>query len=173
MRADSASDSAVPARTSRVPSPVETTDGTRLVRAGTAEPLAESARITLLHPRHGHEIADAFNPFEVGLAHEVHLAKGCFTGQEALQRLITYESVRRRPARVQIGGSAPSLPSDVLAKGDAPGDRAGVLTSFDGGEGFAILRREPLEAGADFALTDGRVVEVIAAPEPARPLGRP
>jgi len=156
-----------------VPSVVSTGDGTRLVRAGTAESLAESARIMLLHPRHGHEIADAFNPFEVGLAHEVHLAKGCFTGQEALQRLITYESVRRRPARVQIGGSAPSLPSDVLAKGDAPGDRAGVLTSFDGGEGFAILRREPLEAGADFALADGRVVEVIAAPEPARPLGRP
>ena len=156
-----------------VPSIASTGDGTRLVRAGTAEPLAESARITLLHPRHGHEIADAFNPFEVGLAHEVHLAKGCFTGQEALQRLITYESVRRRPARVQLSGSMPSLPADVLAKGDSPGDRAGVLTSFDGGEGFAILRREPLEAGADFALADGRVVEVIAAPEPARPLGRP
>ena len=94
-----------------VPSIASTGDGTRLVRAGTAEPLAESARITLLHPRHGHEIADAFNPFEVGLAHEVHLAKGCFTGQEALQRLITYESVRRRPARVQLSGSMPSLPA--------------------------------------------------------------
>jgi folate-binding protein YgfZ len=152
---------------------VSTGDGTRLARAGTAEPLAESARIVLLHPRHGHEIADAFNPFEVGLAHEVHLAKGCFTGQEALQRLITYGSVRRRPARVQVSGAAPSLPCDVIAKGDPPGDRAGVLTSFDGGDGFAILRREPLEAGADFALADGRVVEVIAAPEPARPLGRP
>jgi folate-binding protein YgfZ len=156
-----------------VPSIVSTGDGTRLARAGTAEPLAESARIVLLHPRHGHEIADAFNPFEVGLAHEVHLAKGCFTGQEALQRLITYESVRRRPARVQVSGAAPSLPCDVIAKGDPPGDRAGVLTSFDSGEGFAILRRGPLEAGADFALADGRAVEVIAAPEPARPLGRP
>jgi len=156
-----------------VPASVSTGDGTRLARAGTAEPLAESARIVLLHPRHGHEIGDALNPFEVGLAHEVHLAKGCFTGQEALQRLITYQSVRRRPARVQLSGAAPSLPCDVLAKGDAPDDRAGVLTSFDAGEGFAILRRGPLESGADFALADGRVVEVIAAPEPARPLGRP
>jgi len=156
-----------------VPSVVSTGDGTRLVKSGTAEPLAESARIVLLHPRHGREIADAFNPFEVGLANEVHLAKGCFTGQEALQRLITYESVRRRPARVRVVGATPSLPSDVIAKGDSPGDRAGVLTSFEAGEGFAVLRREPLESGADFALADGRVVEVIAAPEPARPLGRP
>jgi len=65
------------------------------------------------------------------------------------------------------------LPCDVHAKGDAPEDRAGVLTSFEGGEGFAILRREELEAGADFVLPDGRAVEVIAAPEPARPQGRP
>ena len=156
-----------------VPAIVSTGDGTRLARAGAAEPLAEAARIGLLYPRHGREITDAYNPFEVGLAHEVHLAKGCFTGQEALQRLITYESVRRRPARVQLAGAAPSLPADVLAKGDAPGDRAGVITSFDAGEGFAILRRGELESGADFALADGRVVEVIAAPEPARPLGRP
>jgi folate-binding protein YgfZ len=155
------------------PAIISTGDGTRLVRPGMAEPLTESARIVLLHPRHGHEIAEPFNPFEVGLAHEVHLAKGCFTGQEALQRLITYESVRRRPARVQLSGAAPSLPSDVFAKGDAPGERAGVLTSFDGGEGFAMLRRGELESGADFALADGRTVEVIAAPEPARPLGRP
>src|SRR5262252_163920 len=133
-----------------VPSIVSTGDGTRLVRAGTAEPLAESARITLLHPRHGHEIADAFNPFEVGLAHEVHLAKGCFTGQEALQRLITYGSVRRRPAHVQLSGAPPAPPCDVLAKGDAPGERAGVLTSVADGSGFAILRRDDLESGANF-----------------------
>ena len=74
---------------------------------------------------------------------------------------------------MQLAGDPPALPSDVLAKGDAPDERAGVLTSFDAGEGFAILRRGELESGADFALPDGRVVEVIAAPEPARPLGRP
>ena len=166
-------ESGVLEESSGAPTVVSTGDGTRLVRAGTAEPLNEAARIVLLHPQHGHEIVEAFNPFEVGLAHEVHLAKGCFTGQEALQRLITYGSVRRRPARVQLSSPAPPLPCDVLAKGDAPDERAGVLTSFDGGEGFAILRREELEAGADFALPDGRVVEVIAAPEPARPQGRP
>jgi folate-binding protein YgfZ len=156
-----------------VPTIVSTGDGTRLVHASAGEPLSESARIALLHPRHGHEIAEAFNPFEVGLAHEVHLAKGCFTGQEALQRLITYESVRRRPARVQLVGPEPPVPSDVLAKGESPGERAGVLTSVAGSEGFAILRRDELEAGANFCLADGRPLDVVAAPELARPLGRP
>src|SRR5262249_41161517 len=129
--------------------------------------------IALLHPRHGREIVEAFNPFEVGLAHEVHLAKGCFTGQEALQRLITYESVRRRPVRVHLEGAPPELPCDVLAKGDPESEHAGVLTSVADGEGFAVLRGDEVEAGSNFCLADGRALEVVAAPELARPLGRP
>src|SRR5215472_4944923 len=45
-----------------VPAVVSTGDGTRLAREGAFEPLGESARIVMLHPRHGHEIADAFKP---------------------------------------------------------------------------------------------------------------
>src|SRR6266850_3644375 len=50
------------------------------------DPEEERARILAGRPRHGHEVDPAFNPFEVGLSHEVHLDKGCFTGQEALMR---------------------------------------------------------------------------------------
>ena len=41
------------------------------------EPLPEHERIARGQPRHGAEIAEDFNPYEVNLAHEVHLAKGC------------------------------------------------------------------------------------------------
>ncbi len=147
-------------------------DGTRLVigLAEVAEPLAEVARIAMLHPRHGHEIAEAFNPFEVGLAHEVHLAKGCFTGQEALQRLITYDSVRRRPVHVRLAHAREvTLPAEVLADGE----KAGVLTSVAAREGFAVVRRDALTQGGSLTLADGTPLEVIASPELARPIGRP
>ena len=68
------------------------------------------ARIRAGRPRHGHEIAEAFNPFEVGLAHEVHLSKGCFTGQEALLRLITY---RERAATARAGRRRGAPPADA------------------------------------------------------------
>jgi len=150
------------------PRVVATGDGTRLVVGAGGRPMPERDRIARLHPRHGHEIAEAFQPFEVGLAHEVHLAKGCFTGQEALQRLVTYDSVRRRIAHVRFAGGAPGLPGEV----HAGGDRVGLLTSAVDGEGLAVIRHEALAGGVPLVLADGRALGVVSAPEPARPLGR-
>jgi folate-binding protein YgfZ len=151
--------------------------------AGPAPPDAAAiadarARIEAGRPAHGHEIAEEFTPYEVGLAHEVHLDKGCFTGQEALQRLVTYRSVRRRLARIEGRGGAPSPPRDVTSGGT----RLGRLTSAIGAPaheahdrwiGLAVLRHEaidevrPLEAeGA------GPIGQPHAFPL-TQPLGRP
>lgn len=131
--------------------------------------MSESERIARLIPRHGHEIAEAFNPFEVGLAGEVHLNKGCFTGQEVLQRLITYDSVRRRPVHVRLAAAVTAVPAELFANGE----RVGVLTSVAGALGFAVVRREVLANDAELSLADGAAVEVIAVPELTRPIGRP
>ena len=152
---------------SGVPRVVACGDGTLLALDARA-PLPEPERIARLLPRHGHEIAEAFNPFEVGLAHEVHLAKGCFTGQEALQRLVTYDSVRRRPAHVRLAAGDVRLPAELRAGGD----RVGVLTSVDGHDGFAVVRHEPIMNRSRLSLADGSEVEVVHAPELSRPLGR-
>ena len=150
-----------------VPRVVATGDGTRLVTRG-GEPLTERERIARLLPRHGHEIAEAFNPYEAGLGHEVHLAKGCFTGQEALQRLFTYDSVRRRPVHVRLPFPTEDVPQDVLVHGET----AGVLTSAVDGEGLAIVKHDVvLERGA-LSLENGGALEIVAAPEPPRPQGR-
>src|SRR5262245_3678009 len=114
-----------------------------------AQPSAaeERERIHAGAARHGHEITEAFNPYEVGLAADVHLDKGCYTGQEALQRLITYGSVRRELTRVSGAGAAPSVPADVLRGGET----VGVLTSAapdeaGGWVGLAVIRKEIMSA---------------------------
>jgi folate-binding protein YgfZ len=153
---------------SALPVRVATGDGMVLLTSP-GDTLAEAVRIAALHPRHGHEITEEFNPFEVGLAHEVHLAKGCFTGQEALQRLITHQSVRRRPAHVRLGVAHDRVPCEVRSAGE----RAGVLTTVSGREGIAVLRLDALATSAPFVLEDGTTLEVLSAPELTRPLGRP
>jgi folate-binding protein YgfZ len=133
---------------------------------------SEADRIRAGHPRHGHEIAEEFTPFEIGRAHEVHLSKGCFTGQEALMRLVTYRSVRRRLALVAGEGAPPAVPADVT-RGE---QRVGRLTSAveDGGGwiGLAALTHDAAEPGA--ALVSGGAPFASVTPFPlTHPLGLP
>jgi folate-binding protein YgfZ len=131
----------------------------------------ERVRIEAGLPAYAREVAEAFNPFEAGLAGDVHLAKGCYTGQEALQRLVTYDSVRRE--RVRFSGSgAPPQPQDVLAGGEV----AGTLTSATAGEGgwlaLAIVRIAALEAGLPLSLRDGTPLGAPHRYPKVTPLGR-
>jgi folate-binding protein YgfZ len=129
----------------------------------------ERERIAAARPAHGHEIVADFDPFEVGLAHEVHLAKGCYTGQEALQRMFTYRGVRRRLCIVRGDGAAPAVPAALV-----DGDRRGRLTSSvadgDGWIGLAVTSRDDA-GGAALVLADGRRVHVERVVEMRGPQG--
>lgn len=152
----------------------ESGPGLALAAPGAGDELGrERRRILAGWAAHGREIVEAFTPYEVALAHEVHLDKGCFTGQEALQRLTTYRSVRRRLARVSGSGPPPSPPLELLRGSD----KAGVLTSAiaienDRWLGLAVVKNDVLDSGGALALADGRALDSDPFP-PSCPLGRP
>ena len=156
-----------------IPTAVRVGSETLVLGASDSPAPDERARLRAGHPAHGHEIAEAFTPFEVGLAHEVHLDKGCFTGQEALMRLVTYKSVRRRLARVGGPGAAPQVPADL----NAAAQPAGVLTSAvaDGGRwiGLAVVRHEVCDPPRALEIAGGGVTDVIEPLPLVGPLGRP
>ncbi|MBI1796623.1 MAG: hypothetical protein HY076_09615 [Candidatus Eisenbacteria bacterium] len=144
-----------------------------------ARPVDPGERVRAARPAHGHEIVAAFTPFEVGLAHDVHLDKGCFTGQEALMRLVTYRSVRRRLARIGGDGAPPPAPTDLRdsrAGAEGPG-AVGVLTSAVADSarwiGLAVVRNDALEPPRPLTIAGGAATD---PPEPlpeTRALGRP
>ena len=135
---------------------------------------AERERIRAGGARHGHEIVAAFNPYEVGLAADVHLDKGCYTGQEALQRLITYDSVRRELVRVTGDGPPPAVPSDVTHDGET----VGFLTSAVGSDeadrwiGLAVIKKPHVSASST-GLRVGGVTLTLEPLPPACPVGLP
>jgi folate-binding protein YgfZ len=135
----------------------------------------ERARIESGRPAHGREIHEDFNPFEVGLGGEVHLNKGCFTGQEALMRLVTYRSVRRRLVRIEGTGVTPLVPADLIADGRAAGRLTSAVAAPDGAAtwiGLAVVRHEAIEgAGLSLAGSPVEVAHVFPQPRPAG-LGR-
>jgi folate-binding protein YgfZ len=132
----------------------------------------ERARIAAGRPRHGHEIHEALNPFEVGLAHEIHLDKGCFTGQEALLRMMTYGGVRRALHAVAGPGAPPAPLARLL---DGGGNAAGLVTSAvadaEGWIGLAAVRRDAV--GSGLALDGGRALGRCEPFPPTRPHGLP
>lgn len=117
------------------------------------------ARIRAGLPRHGFEIRDAFHPFEVGLATEVHLSKGCYTGQEVLQRLITYDSVRRRLVLVTGEGAPPPPGARLIAAGEPAGNITSAAADGGGYVALAVMKRDALARPA---------VEVEGTTSPAR-----
>jgi folate-binding protein YgfZ len=127
-------------------------------------------RIADGRPAHGHEITDEFNPFEVNLAHEVHLDKGCYTGQEVLQRLVTYQSVRRRLMRVGGTGPAPSAPSDVNLAGERIGRLTSAVVNGDSWIGLAVLAWTAVTP-QDLAIGTAALTQVEPLPL-RRPIGR-
>ncbi|MEB3270583.1 MAG: folate-binding protein [Synechococcus sp.] len=98
------------------------------------------------------ELCEDTNPFELGLAARVSLAKGCYVGQETLAKLATYDGVRRQLRRWWAPGdgslAAALAPGTRLLGPD--GERAGRITSSlqlpDEGVwiGLALVRRQAL-----------------------------
>lgn len=133
----------------------------------------ELARIEAGRPRHGHEISEAFHPYEIGLWNDVHLSKGCYTGQEVLQRLITYDSVRRRLVRVGGAGAAPAVPVPACVGEERVGTVTSAVGLSSGGwVGLAVLAKAPIEAGGPIRVEDGDSLTTIEPFREQSPRGR-
>ena len=114
----------------------------RLRAAGAADADAGSAaawRIAAGRPAWGVEVAPPHLPEELGLLPtHVHLAKGCYPGQEAVARMWMLGRPRRRLARVLLTGDAAALAAVV------PGWRTG-----EGRDAVEVTTLAPAQAGAE------------------------
>jgi folate-binding protein YgfZ len=158
---------------SGVPSHIVVEPGLALDLTGTTIATdAESQRIGAALPRHGHEIAEEFTPFDIGRAHEIHLNKGCFTGQEVLLRLITYGGQRRRLVRVSGSGAVPTVPADLVRDGQRVGRLTSAAAGASGWIGLAVVAKDVTVPEGLTLDGDGMLATLSLTPE-TRPLGLP
>ena len=118
------------------------------------------------------------NPFELGLTQRVHLAKGCYVGQETLAKLATYDGVRRQLRRWHCPQGAIDLGENVASGQvlrDEVGERAGQITSSlplgeEGWIGLALVRRGWLHEPQLLAGEGATAVEVsVSIPDEFEP----
>lgn len=148
-----------------------TTDARRLVAVGDVVGALEGQGLTsrtlesLLDdevrngiPRIGRDFfGDKTIPLEAGLWHGVSLSKGCYLGQEVLERLFSRGRAARRLVRFESEGPPPPSDALVFSGEDEAGYVTSAVTNGAGTIGMAYIKRKfadaPLELDGGRSLT--------------------
>jgi aminomethyltransferase len=120
----------------------------KLEGAGAAPASAEEARIVRIEngvARYGEEITERYLVQETGALHAVHSNKGCYLGQEIVERVRSRGQVHRVLAPVSIRGiTVPEPGTKLLAHGEPAAEIASAVFSPAVGEvvGLAYVRTQ-------------------------------
>jgi folate-binding protein YgfZ len=119
----------------------------------------------------GHDYDDKNIPHEAGLEQShINYEKGCYTGQEIVERVRSRGHANRRLTGLQFfAGNAPAPGTKLFLPGNPPGNEAGHVTSAGFSPllghliGLAYVRREHSTTGTRLDAS-GTAAEVISLP---------
>lgn len=126
----------------------------------------EALRILDGIAQYGVDFNDQHLPQEVDAVRPLHFRKGCYLGQEIVERIRSRAHVNRQLRVVELEGSRPSpLPVSVHAEQADQTTGIGEVTSLSAlptqnGHrlvGLALLRKEPVERNQPLGYADGRL----------------
>ena len=133
------------------------TAGATAAGATTLELLRISAGI----PRYGQDIRERDLPQQTEQHRAVHFSKGCYIGQEIVERIRSRGSVHRMFTGFAIQGALPAVGTKIQADGRDIGEITSVASlPFAGGPrsvALGYIRRELGAPGKQFQVTDTRL----------------
>ncbi len=144
-----------------------------LIEAGAAPAgfrALESLRILECTPRYGVDMSDRYLPQEVNQARALNFNKGCYLGQEIVERIRSRATVHRSLRQFELHGSLPSPGTELRAEGDEK--PIGEITSaahyalpgLPRTFALGIVRIEALERKAAITYPGGRAIPLEAPP---------
>lgn len=130
----------------------------QLISAGVPRATAEDARTVRIEsgrPRYGEEITERYLVQETGQLQAVSFGKGCYLGQEIVERVRSRAQIHRVLRRLEIDTPEPPSPGTKLKSGDA--DAAEIVSAvFSPALGMTValayVRTEFAEPGTAVAL---------------------
>jgi folate-binding protein YgfZ len=118
----------------------------------------ETLRIENGFPRWGADMDASLLPMEAGLEPvAISYSKGCYIGQEVIQRVKTYSEPPKMLVQLEVADAAPG---DKVAAG---GEEVGAVTSAIPALALGLLRKEFKSPGAEVAVA-GKPARVRALP---------
>jgi folate-binding protein YgfZ len=116
----------------------------------------EEYRLTQFHPVFGKDFTSATLPQETGIPYALHFSKGCYIGQEIVERIRSRGHVNRVLAGLHSSAALP-----VGGKVQFNGEDVGQVTSSTTGSAIAMLRVVAVKPGT-MVEVDGINAEVRA-----------
>jgi folate-binding protein YgfZ len=127
----------------------------------------EHLRILEGTPRYGTDIRDKELAQETGLTRALHFAKGCYLGQEIVERVRSRGNVHRTFSGFRLTGPLPAPGTPIEADGKPVGELTSVaaIPLRNGIQTFGLgyIRREALERNATLTCA-GTVVQPVGLP---------
>ena len=120
-------------------------------------------RLVDARPLFGQDIRDRDLPQETGQTHALHFAKGCYLGQEIVERIRSRGQVHRRFTAFRLTGELPAtLPAPIEAGGKPAGEltSAGLVPLPEGSVlvGLGYVRQEAVDAKLELTYAGGTAV---------------
>lgn len=113
----------------------------------------ELARVAAGLPLYGQDIRERDLPQETGQQRALHFQKGCYVGQEIVERIHSRGNVHREFVGLRFEGAAPALGSKIHAAGKEVGEVTSIAAlpngTGDRAVGLGYIRREVATAKAD------------------------
>jgi folate-binding protein YgfZ len=118
-------------------------------------------------PLFGTDIRDRELPQETGQTRALHFAKGCYLGQEIVERIRSRGNVHRTFSGFRLEGDLPASVAPLEADGKPVGELTSVATiplPGPNGEtiqlGLGYIRREALDRNASLLYTGGAAIPI-------------
>ena len=127
----------------------------------------ETLRIEAGIPRYGQELGEDTLPNEAGLWNALSFTKGCYVGQEIVERARSRGHVNWKLTGLVVDSEAPPPAGEKLARdGREIGEVTSSCVSPTLGKTIAMayLRREVAEPGTELEFLSGTVAQVVALP---------
>ena len=108
---------------------------------------AEALRVLEATPRYGADLGERYLPQETSQTRALHFSKGCYLGQEIVERIRSRGAVHRRLAQFTLSAEPPALPLELTAAGESAVAGRITSTAFCNGThyGLGVVRSEAVE----------------------------
>jgi folate-binding protein YgfZ len=140
------------------------TAGVRHLDAADGSDALEQLRLLEGTPRYGVDIRERELPQETGLTRALHFAKGCYLGQEIVERIRSRGNVHRTFQAFLLRGELPVASAALESEGKAVGELTSIasvpLASGTVQLALGYIRREALDRGLTIHYSGGEATPV-------------